>query len=89
MPMNSTTDHAPVTLESIAQQKATLLQEIRTQKETMTALTREIFAPLEPATNKTNAMMRAFNTGMAMFDGAMLGLKMIRKVKSFFRKRSK
>ena len=67
--MDNTTNTTPVTLESIAQKKAMLLQEIRLQKEIMTGLTQEIFAPLEPATNKANAMMRAFNTGMAVFDG--------------------
>ena len=71
--MDNTTNTTPVTLESIAQKKAMLLQEIRLQKEIMTGLTQEIFAPLEPATNKANAMMRAFNTGMAGFDGIVLG----------------
>ena len=73
--MDNTTNTTPVTLESIAQKKAMLLQEIRLQKEIMTGLTQEIFAPLEPATNKANAMMRAFNTGMAVFDGIVLGGK--------------
>ena len=56
--MDNTTNTTPVTLESIAQKKAMLLQEIRLQKEIMTGLTQEIFAPLEPATNKANDMMR-------------------------------
>lgn len=73
--MDNTTNTTPVTLESIAQKKAMLLQEIRLQKEIMTGLTQEIFAPLEPATNKANAMMRAFNTGMAVFDGIVFGGK--------------
>ena len=75
--MDNTTNTTPVTLESIAQKKAMLLQEIRLQKEIMTGLTQEIFAPLEPATNKANAMMRAFNTGMAVFDGIVLGVKVM------------
>ncbi len=73
--MDNTTNTTPVTLESIAQKKAMLLQEIRLQKEIMTGLTQEIFAPLEPATNKANAMMRAFNTGMAVFDRYSIGGK--------------
>ena len=76
--MDNTTNTTPVTLESIAQKKAMLLQEIRLQKEIMTGLTQEIFAPLEPATNKANAMMRAFNTGMAVFDGIVLGVKVMK-----------
>ena len=87
--MDNTTNTTPVTLESIAQKKAMLLQEIRLQKEIMTGLTQEIFAPLEPATNKANAMMRAFNTGMAVFDGIVLGVKVMKKFRKIFgRKRS-
>lgn len=37
----------PVTLESIALQKAELLRKIQLRKEIMTGLTQEIFAPLE------------------------------------------
>ena len=68
--MDNTTNTTPVTLESIAQKKAMLLQ--------------EIFAPLEPATNKANAMMRAFNTGMAVFDGIVLGVKVMKKFRKIF-----
>ena len=82
--MDNTTNTTPVTLESIAQKKAMLLQEIRLQKEIMTGLTQEIFAPLEPATNKSNSMIRAFNTGMAVFDGIVLGLKLMKKFRKIF-----
>lgn len=87
--MDNTTNTTPVTLESIAQKKAMLLQEIRLQKEIMTGLTQEIFAPLEPATNKANAMMRAFNTGMAVFDGIVLGVKVMKKFRKIIIRKSK
>ena len=74
--MDNTTNTTPVTLESIAQKKAMLLQEIRLQKEIMTGLTQEIFAPLEPATNKANAM--------AVFDGIVLGVKVMKKFRKIF-----
>lgn len=80
-------NQVPVTLESIAEQKAALLQQIRRQKQTMTHLTRELLAPIGPAAARGNSMMRAFNTGMAVFDGVMLGLKMMRKFKKFFWRR--
>lgn len=85
--MDNTTNTVPITLESIARQKAELLQKIRLQREIMTGLTQEIFAPLEPATNKANDMMRAFNTGMALFDGIVLGIKMMRKFRRLFGRR--
>ena len=68
------------TLEEISLRKKKLLNEIHAQKKAMTATTREIFAPIAPANNKADAIMRSFNTGMAIFDGVMLGVKVMRKV---------
>lgn len=76
----------PLTLESIAQQKKELRQAILQQKEVMTELTRSLVTPLAPATSKTGAIMRAFNTGMAVFDGAMMGLKLMKRLRRFLRK---
>ena len=87
------------TLEEIAERKKKLLNEIHAQKKAMTAttreifaplapatnITREIFAPLAPATNKADAIMRSFNTGMAVFDGVVMGIKIMRKVRAYFR----
>lgn len=74
------------TLEDITQRKKELLDEIRNQKQAMTATAREIFAPLAPATNKADSIMRSFNTGMAIFDGVVMGIKIMRKVRAYFRK---
>ena len=73
------------TLEEIAERKKKLLNEIHAQKKAMTATTREIFAPLAPATNKADALMRSFNTGMAVFDGVVMGIKIMRKVRAYFK----
>ena len=73
------------TLEEIAERKKKLLNEIHAQKKAMTATTREIFAPLAPATNKADALMRSFNTGMAVFDGVVMGIKIMRKIRAYFR----
>ena len=73
---NSTPTPKKITLEDIAQ-----------RKQAMADTTRRIFAPLAPAASGGNALMRSFSTGMAIFDGVMLGMKMIRKVRGLFRKR--
>ena len=74
-----------LTLENIAQRKKKLQGEIQVQKKAMTATVHNIFSPLPPANNKTNAIMRSFNTGMAVFDGVMLGIKLMRKIRKYFR----
>lgn len=78
------TSDLPITLETIAQQKAKLRQQIQQRKDTMTILAKEIVAPVAPATGKAGLMMRAFNTGMAAFDGVMLGLKIIKRMRKLF-----
>lgn len=82
--MNAQTPHR-ITLEEIAQRKKKVLHEIHVQKQAMTDTVHEIFAPLAPATNKADSLMRSFNTGMAIFDGVMLGIKIMRKVRKYFR----
>lgn len=85
--MNAQTPPAKkITLEEITERKRMLLDEIRAQKTVMAHTAREIFATLTPAASKTNALMRSFDTGMAIFDGVMLGIKFMRKVRSYFRR---
>lgn len=85
--MNAQTPPAKkITLEEITERKRMLLDEIRAQKTVMAHTAREIFAPLTTAASKTNALMRSFDTGMAIFDGVMLGVKFMRKVRSYFRR---
>lgn len=74
------------TLEDIAQRKQEILTEIKEQKEAMTETTRRIFAPLAPVASGASSLMRSFNTGMAIFDGVMLGLKFMRKIRALFRR---
>ncbi len=78
--------NAKITLEDINLRKKELKNEILIQKEAITRTTRAIFAPLTPAANKTDALMRSFNTGMAVFDGIMIGVKVIRKLRRYLRK---
>ncbi|WP_294629323.1 hypothetical protein [uncultured Bacteroides sp.] len=82
--MSSQTIHK-YTLEEITERKKQLQSEIQDRKKAMTDTAREIFAPVAPAANKADSIMRSFNTGMAIFDGAMMGIKIMRKVRRYFR----
>ena len=75
-----------LTLEDLQQQKAEALEELRAQQQIMADTARNLFAPIAPAADKGTAIMRAFNTGMAVFDGVMLGVKLMRKVRKIFRR---
>ena len=84
--MNAQTQSKKITLKEIAERKKELLNEIHARKKAMTAITHEIFAPVAPAANKADAIMRSFNTGMAVFDGVVMGIKIMRKVRAYFRR---
>ena len=75
-----------LTLEDLQQQKAEALEELRAQQQIMADTARNLFAPIAPAADKGTAIMRAFNTGMAVFDGVMLGVKLMGKVRKIFRR---
>ena len=84
--MNDTVQTEILTLEDLQQQKAEALEEMRAQQQIMADTARNLFAPIAPAADKGTAIMRAFNTGMAVFDGVMLGVKLMRKVRKIFRR---
>ena len=86
MNMNDTVQTEILTLEDLQQQKAEALEELRAQQQIMADTARNLFAPIAPAADKGTAIMRAFNTGMAVFDGVMLGVKLMRKVRKIFRR---
>lgn len=86
--MNSSTQpiSQAITLEEIAKRKAELRKEISEQKTRMTTTTQKIFAPLMPDPSG-NPLMKSFNTGLAIFDGVMMGFKIIKSIKRFFKNR--
>lgn len=75
----------PSTLEELHSLKVQALQDVHQQKEVVEAMTRKLLTPFTPSANKTPPVMKAFNTGMAIFDGAMLGIKIIRKLQRAFK----
>lgn len=74
-----------LTLEDISERKRKVLSDIQAQKKTMTAITQELFSPFTPVVTNAHSLMRSFNTGMAVFDGVMLGIKVIRKLRKCFK----
>lgn len=75
-----------ITLEYIARLIAFFCSRISSSFSALSRTTRRIFAPLAPAASKGDALMRSFNTGMAVFDGVMLGWKILKQVRRFFRR---
>ncbi len=73
-----------LTLEDLLQHKAKVTKELSEQKKTLTASAHKIFAPALPVANSTHSLMHSFNRGMAIFEGVMVGVKTINRIRSFF-----
>lgn len=74
-----------ITLADIAAQKVAIQKKLEAQKVKMSEMTHRITAPLKPAAKKSNAFMGAFNTSMAIFDGILIGYKLLRRAKKFLK----
>ena len=80
---NNDSKHTPIiTLEEIARRK------VLKAKTQITETLRELFVPEE---NKggIEGIMQHVNTGIAVYDGVMTGIKIMRKVRSYFTKKKK
>lgn len=71
---NSTPTPKKITLEDIAQRKKKCCRKSVTRNNARRIPPAE-FRPLAPAASGGNALMRSFSTGMAIFDGVMLGMQ--------------
>lgn len=78
--------YSALTLDDISRRKAEVKKQLDAQKQVIGVLCREAVAPLKPAAKKTNVLMRAFNTGMAVFDGVMIGVRFMRRMRRAFRR---
>lgn len=86
---NNNSKHTPIiTLEEIARRKAEKREEVLKAKTQITETLRELFVPEE---NKggIEGIMQHVNTGIAVYDGVMTGIKIMRKVRSYFTKKKK
>ncbi len=85
--MSTTTrTNAGVTLEEITRQKMEIRRRIKEQKQNMQASATELFAPVKAA-NKIELIMNSVNSGMAVVDGVMTGMRLMRRVRGYFRRR--
>ena len=85
--MNNTTIQSPeqtiYSIEDITRMKKAKIDEIRQCKKRMTNITASIFAPA-PSTGKVDGLINHISTGIAIYDGIMTGIKIMRKAKKVF-----
>ena len=79
------TENPKITLEAISKRKEELRTEIAKQKARIVYSMKQTMAP-SPAELKVHPFMQNLNKGIALFDGAMTGIKIIRRVKAFLKR---
>ena len=71
-----------ITLESISEKKASILSQLDDSKKAIQFKAKNIFAPASP--KGSSNFMNHISSGIAIFDGVMTGLRIMRKVRSIF-----
>ena len=79
------TKNHKITLEAISKRKEELRAEIKRQKAQILFSLKQAMAP-SPAELKLHPFMQNLNKGMALFDGVMTGIKIIRRIKAFLKR---
>ena len=80
------TSNKPITLEMIRQQKAEKLAEIRASKQRISESARQLFRPVETA-GGASMLVNNFSSGIAIFNGVMTGFKIIKRIRSLFKRK--
>lgn len=84
--MATNTSKKLITLEEISRQKKDVYRQIKEQKQLIQLTATNLFAPVKAA-NKVELFMNSVNSGIAVVDGVMTGMKVMRRVRSFFRRK--
>lgn len=84
--MTTNTSKRQITLEDISRQKKDIHRQIKEQKQLIQLTASDLFAPVK-ASNKVELLMNSVNSGLAVVDGVMTGMKIMRRVRSFFKRK--
>lgn len=75
-----------ITFDQIAQSKTKVRKSLREQKELLTTEVKDLFSPFTPDPG-TPPLLRSFSTGMAIYEGVMTGVKIIKRVRKFLHRK--
>lgn len=84
--MNNDINVEQITLEQIKKLKKQKLEEIRAKQNTIVSLTGELMAPVREVSRTGNILTRSFGIGMTVIQGALAGLRMLRRFRGMFRR---
>lgn len=72
------------TLELIREEKMKVRKKIRKSSDRMRETYRNMVAPPKKPATKMETFMNAFDQGVAIYDGIMIGMRIVRTIRSIF-----
>lgn len=88
MTTNSNTPTAPQdALDSVRTRKAEVKAQIKASSTYIKTATRQLFTPPPKATSKLGTFMNMVDQGMAIYDGVLIGMRVVRNVRRIFGRR--
>lgn len=74
-----------ITLEEVQERKLKVCADIQAQQKLMLEMSQEIFSPLSTQFSKSMSLYGAFKKGFNLFNGAMMGIRFLQKIKGLFK----
>lgn len=87
--MNTDSKKNLFTLEAIRAAKYEKLEQIRAKQTSIISIANRITAPVSHIAQNGRSLSKSVGTGMAILQGIITGLQIIRKFQNLFRKRSR
>lgn len=84
--MSSSKPTRPDALTALRERKAAVRTQLHESAQLLKSTTQGIFAPPK-ATNKLEAFMNLFDQGVAIYDGVLLGMRVVRNLQRVFGRR--
>lgn len=72
------------TLELLREEKRQVRKQIKESSDRIRNTYQSIVAPPKQPTTKMESFMNAFDQGMAIYDGVMMGMRIVRAIRSIF-----
>lgn len=79
-----TLNNKKYTLDLIREEKRKVRKQIRKSSDRIKKTYRDMIAPPKKPATKMETFMNAFDQGMAIYDGVMMGMRIVRTIRSMF-----
>ncbi|GEM_PF-2154557 len=75
-----------ITLDDITQRKEQVLAAIRLKHTTISGKAQQLVSPYVKSTNDNKSLLQTFNKGFLVFDGVVVGMRLINRIRKMFRR---